>query len=129
ALIRSRRVNVRAGVGVHAQTLISDSAAGRLDDKRVLSGTLSLAGDSLDDFGGGGATDWQIEWTLGNLDLSRVPASEAVDAAGLQTQGGFQRVKVGVARRQMLPGRFSLTVDISGQWSGKNLDPSHEFEL
>lgn len=129
AFIRSRRVNLRAGVGVHVQTLIGDSAAGLLDDKRVLSGTLSLTGDRRDDFGGAGVTEWQIEWTLGNLDLSRVPASEALDAAELQTQGNFQRVKAAVARRQELPGRFSLKVDTSGQWAGKNLDPSLEFEL
>lgn len=129
SLVRSRDFNLNIDAEFDHAALIDDSFAGRIDDKRVDSGTLTLFGDKRDTFGGGGLTSWNLSWTPGYLDLSRVPGSEAADAAGLGTQGSFHRIDASLARLQALPGNFSLFTRLTGQWANKNLDSSQEFSL
>ncbi|TGS08496.1 ShlB/FhaC/HecB family hemolysin secretion/activation protein, partial [Mesorhizobium sp. M4B.F.Ca.ET.190.01.1.1] len=101
-----------------------DSLAGHLQDKRSLSGTLTLSGDMRDVVFGGGLTSWSLGWTYGDLDLSREPSALAADQAGLQTQGNFHRLNVSLARLQDLPRDFSLFGRVYGQWADRNLDSS-----
>lgn len=128
-VIRSRGLNLRLSTGLNWKALIDDASAGRLQDKRALSGNFALAGDFRDALGGGALTNWSLDWTWGNLDLSRVPAALAVDAAGLKTQGNYQRLSAGLARLQALPGNFAFITHIYGQWASKNLDSSEDFAL
>lgn len=128
-LVRSRRLNLQLSAGIHWKALVDDAITGRLQDKRVQSGNVALAGDLRDTLGGGGLTSWSLDWTWGNLDLSRVQAALAADAAGLKTQGNYQRLSAGLGRLQALPGTFSLFTHIYGQWASKNLDSSEDFAL
>ena len=126
-LIRSRRLNLRLSAGLHWKSLIDDAIAGRLQDKRVRSGNVALAGELRDALGGGALTSGSLEWTWGDLDLSRVPAALAADAAGLKTQGHYQRLSAGLARLQTLPGDFALFTHVYVQWASKSLDSSEDF--
>lgn len=128
-LIRSRGLSLWLSAGLHWKALIDDAIAGRLQDKRVRSGNVALAGELRDTLGGGGLTNWSLGWTWGNLDLARVPAALAADAAGLRTQGNYQLLSAGLGRLQALPGDFSLFTHIYGQWTNKNLDSSEDFAL
>ena len=128
-LIRSRGLNLRLSTELHQKSLTDDTAVGRLQDKRVRSGNVVLAGELRDKLGGGGLTSGSLDWTWGDLDLSRVPAALAADAAGLKTQGRYQRVSASLARLQTLPGNFSLFTHVYGQWASKNLDSSEDFAL
>lgn len=128
-LLRSRDVNLYLGGGVNWQALTDDSIAGRINDKRVIAGTLSLSGDARHALFRPGVTSWNLAWTLGDLDLSRLSAARAADAAGLRTQGTFHRLNAHVARLQDLPSDFSLFARLSGQWASKNLDSSQDFAL
>ena len=128
-LSRSRRLNLQLSAGIHWKALVDDAIAGRLQDKRVQSGNIALAGELRDALGGGALTSWSLDWTWGNLDLSRVPAALAADAAGLKTQGNYQRLSAGLGRLQALRGDFSIFTHIYGQWASKNLDSSEEFAL
>lgn len=128
-LVRSRALNLRLSAGLNWKALTDDSLLGRLQDKRTLAGTLSLRGDARDALGGGGLTSWSIDWTWGDLDLSRVPSALAADRAGLRTDGGFHRVNASVVRLQKLPGAFSLLARAYGQWASRNLDSSEELTL
>lgn len=129
SLVRSRDVNVRLTAGLDWKALIDDSLVGRLQDKRVISGTLGIGGDLRDDLLGGGLTNWSLGWTFGDLDLSRVPGALAADTASLRTQGVFHTLNGQVARLQALPGDFSLFGRVTGQWASKNLDSSQDFSL
>jgi hemolysin activation/secretion protein len=129
SLVRSRELNLRLAGAANWKGLVDESIAGRLSDKRIVSGTLSALGDLRDDVLGGGFTTWSLAWTSGDLDLSRVPAALAADAAGLNTQGTFHRVNASVARLQKLPGDFSLFARLYGQWASRNLDSSEDFAL
>ena len=127
--VRSRRSNLRLTGSFNGKVLTDDSAVGRLSDKRIWSGTLGFSGDVGDDFLGGGVTQLSGGWTLGDLDLSRIPAAEVGDALGLRTQGTFHRLNADMARFQRLTDTLSLIVRGSGQWASKNLDSAESFSL
>lgn len=129
SLIRSRKLNVELSGGLNWKALVDESIAGRLQDKRSLSGTFGINGDMRDDLAGGGLTSWSLAWTWGDLDLSRVESALAVDEASLRTQGQFHRLNTQVARLQKLPGDLSLFGRLYGQWASKNLDSSEDFAL
>lgn len=128
-LLRARGRSLQLSANVRWKALVDDTSAGRLQDKRVQAVILALAGESQDDLGGGALTNWHVAWTLGDLDLSRLPSALAADAAGLQSQGGYRRVNAGLSRLQALPGPFALFAQVSSQWADKNLDSSEEFAL
>lgn len=128
-LIRSRRLNLRLSTELNLKALVDTSIAGRLQDKRVRSGNVTLIGDLQDEGEQGALTKWSLGWIWGDLDLSRAPSAQAVDAASLQTQGNYQRLNAGLARLQPLAKNFSLSTHIYGQWANKNLDSSEDFAL
>jgi hemolysin activation/secretion protein len=127
--IRSRTRNLRFSASLNGKALTDDSIAGRLADKRIVSGTLGFTGDVTDKILGGGVTQISASWTYGDLDLSRVSAAVFADALGLKTQGSFHHLNTDLLRLQHLPGAFSLLTRMSGQWASKNLDSSESFSL
>jgi hemolysin activation/secretion protein len=129
AVHRAREANLRLSGRLNWKSLVDESIAGRLQDKRAHSGTLGISGDRRDGFSGGAFTGWSLTWTYGDLDLSRVPSALAVDDAGLQTQGKFHRLNASLQRLQNLPGNFSLLARAYGQWANENLDSSEDFAL
>lgn len=128
-LLRARALNLRFTAGLSWKALADDSLLGRLQDKRILAGTLGLHGDARDTLGGGGLTSWSIDWSYGKLDLSRVPAALAADRAGLRADGSFHHVDINLVRLQKLPGNFSMLARAYGQWASRNLDSSEEIAL
>lgn len=128
-LVRSRDLNLQLGGALNWKALVDDSIVGRLQDKRSVSGTLSLNGDARDIFAVSGITSWSLGWTYGDLDLSRESSALAADRAGLQTQGQFHRLNATIARLQTLPDNFALFGRLYGQWASRNLDSSEDFAL
>lgn len=126
---RSRDFNLRLSAALNGKALTDDSTAGRLADKRVVSGTVSVTSDVHDEFLEGATTQLSASWTMGDLDLSRVPVAALVDTLGLKTQGTFHRLNADLLRLQRLSGAFSLLTRVSGQWASKNLDSSESFSL
>lgn len=125
-LVRDRVTDVSVGGAITGKALRNGSAAGELDDKRLLTGTMSLSGVHRDF---DGATSWGMDATYGVLDLSRVESSAAADAAGLKTEGGFARLNARLERQQSLADRWTLLARVSGQWASKNLESSEEIAL
>lgn len=126
---RSRDFNLRFTAGLGGKALTDDASAGRLADKRVISGSLGLVSDFTDKLLGGGITQVSGSWTYGDLDLSRVPSSAFADTLGRRTAGSFHRLNGELLRLQSLPGPLSLMVRAAGQWASKNLDSSESFSL
>lgn len=127
--IRSRDFNLRFSAALNGKALTDDSTAGRLSDKRIVSGTLGFASDASDGLLGGGATQVSGSWTVGDLDLSRIGSAEFIDSLGLRTEGTFHRLNADALRLQRLGSGFSLLARVSGQWASKNLDSSESFSL
>ena len=128
-LIRSRRRNLRLSTMFNWKVLVDDSIAGRLQNKRVWSNNFSLVGDLRDESEQSSLTNWSLDWTWGDLDLSRVPSAQAADAATLKTQGNYHRVSSNLSRVQSLSRNLSLFTHLYGQWANKNLDSSEDFAL
>lgn len=128
-LIRSRDLNVRLSGGIAWKALTDESLALQLNDKRVSSVSLAVSIDTRDELWGGGLTSSSVSWAYGDVDLSRIPAALAADAAALRTQGQFHRVNASIARIQYIARRFSLFGRAYGQWTDGNLDSSEDFAL
>jgi len=127
--IRTRALSLYGSVDYHRKSLTDDSKAGTLRDKRIDAFSFGLSGDSLDHWQGGGFNNFGLSATHGNLDLSRVAADRAADAATLRTQGSYTKLNLNASRLQRLPGHFTLLGRISAQLADGNLDSSEEFIL
>ncbi len=127
--LRSRNQNLYGALGITRKTLLDDSTAGALRDKRIDVFTGLLSGDLLDTHGGGGLVTWSLGLTSGTLDLSNQANDSAADAATYNTQGRYAKLSYGASRLQKLPGAFSLWASLSGQVAQKNLDSSEKFIL
>lgn len=69
----------------------------------------------------------------GQLDLSRIAADNAADAAGLRSAGRFTSLQYAGSREQLLPvvgsRQWSGYARLRGQASNKNLDPAEQLSL
>nr|VFJ49298.1 MAG: Hemolysin activation/secretion protein [Candidatus Kentron sp. DK] len=126
-VIRSRAVNLAAGLDLGRKNIQDDSDAGILRDKRVKYLALGLDGSTLDGWGGGGINSARVALTAGDLDLSHAPADETADQGSLRTQGTYRVLRGNISRLQRLPENFSVLGRVSAQWGSKNLDSSEEF--
>ena len=127
--LRSRADNIYGSLAFNRKALLDDSSAGPLHDKRVNATNAAVSGDHLDTKAGGGLTSWNLAWTEGRVDLSRLPDDADADAATYATQGRYTKFNYGIARLQKLPGPFALFLNFAGQEAGKNLDSSEKFLL
>ncbi len=127
--IRTRALSLHGSANYQHKALTDDSDAGTLRDKRIDVFSVGLSGDSLDRWQGGGLNSFGANITHGDLDLSRVAADKAADAATLRTQGRFTKLNLNASRLQRLPGNFTLLGRIEAQLAEGNLDSSEEFIL
>jgi hemolysin activation/secretion protein len=108
-------------------------------ENRALGSILSryqsrLLGAQIDgqhiDRDGRGQSQWAIQLSRGELDLSDSPAFyQLADATGAQTAGYFSKARVSASRRHWVNPRNSLTLRAQAQWADKNLDGSEKFYL
>lgn len=91
---------------------------------------LQLDGQHSDFIGAGGQSQWAIEVSRGELDLSDSPIDHRQqDAASAKTAGYFSKAKASASRRQWLNPTNSILASAQGQWADKNLDGSEKFFL
>lgn len=128
-VIRSRRTNVSLFGGYDHKRLKDDiGLVSQSSRKTVDAGTIGLRGDTLDGFGGGGATAWSVAWTTGNLDI-KSPLERAADAGTADSQGRFGKFQYSLARLQSIAGPLSLYGAVRGQIATDNLDSTEKMEL
>ena len=97
-------------------------------DKRVQLANFGLAGSHQDAVGGAGVTAFDLSFVTGKLSMDAV--SLAADAASAQSNGSFTRLAYSVSRLQRLSDTNTLlSVVVSGQQAGKNLNSSEKFIL
>jgi len=130
-VVRSRLANVKIQTDVDHKSLddFVDSALVR-SNKRLDVFMLGLSGDLTDELGGGGLNVWSVTYTSGHLGMDS--ASRALDAAGHDTGGRYDKLSFAASRLQRLgiaDDRWSLMLQISGQSARKNLDSSEKFAV
>lgn len=93
--------------------------------KSVNSLAINLSGDNRDRVLGSGITYGTLGMTLGKLILDN--ALRTTDQQSADSEGGFVKYNLNVARLQVLPAGFLFFQEFAFQLSSKNLDSSEGF--
>lgn len=119
ALRRSRNNNLGFQLGYDHKRM-EDNFAGINTGKSSNAVSLTLAGDSVDDWGGGGANSYNLGWRQGNI---------SGQSNGNSLSGNWQKTSYSLNRQQQINSRLSLQLLLSGQFANTNLDSSEKFSL
>ena len=93
-------------------------------------GSVAIDGSVIDSFGGGGQTRYQVEHTLGYLDIKSAAIFDGdFDARGYRTAGNFQKTTLQLNRLQQLNPAFQAAFNFNGQLAYQNLSSSEQFFL
>jgi len=120
ALKRSRDSNLRVKLGYDHKEM-NDHFNSSNAYRQSNAVNLTLAGDSVDAWGGGGVTGYAVDWHRGDL------SGQSLSGAALS--GNWQKMDYNVNRQQRLNERLSLQLLLSGQFANTNLDSSEKFSL
>lgn len=96
-------------------------------DKHVQLANFGLAGNHQDALGGAGFTAFDLSLVSGRLNMDAV--SLAADELTARSNGAFTRLAYNFNRLQRLTDSNTLSVALSGQQAGKNLNSSEKFSL
>jgi hemolysin activation/secretion protein len=127
--LRSRTVNVYSSLGYTNKRLRDNSDFGVLRNKFNQMATLGVNGDVLDQWAGGGLSNWALGVTAGDIDLSDVKQDEAIDAATYRTQGAFGKFNYNLSRIQKIRENVTFYSAFSGQQAANNLDSAEKIYL
>ena len=128
-LIRGRNLNLYAQIQYDHLKLNDDIGAGDIETRRHLDNvTASLTGDLHDGFLAGAVNTWAASGTFGHVGFDNTQA-EAADAQAADTQGRFWKWNLSLARLQWLDANDALYLELGGQWTHGNLDPSQQLVL
>ena len=95
--------------------------------KRVKLISLGLSGNRRDNLGGSGLNSFEVTIASGRLSMD--DASRTIDLASAKSNGRFTKLNYNIKRVQQLPLANSLSVELSGQRAGKNLNSSEKLYL
>lgn len=127
-LRRGREVNLQLLLGVERKQF-DNRASGSLTSRyRSTVGQVGLSGSVLDGWGGSGSSAGALILSQGRLDLSGSP-NQAADSAGARAAGGFTKLRYTLTRQQALGGDWLASLNVAGQWAGRNLDSSEKMYL
>ncbi|GAA0479068.1 POTRA domain-containing protein [Parasphingorhabdus litoris] len=128
-IIRSRSNNLGASIEFEHLSLEDEELGVKFSERKLDLVTAVLAGNNLDQFGGGGSTNYSFGATAGSVDLDGVPTAALIDTLTARTQGDFLRFNASVSRLQRLAGNWSALVSLSAQKATGNLDSSQQISL
>lgn len=126
-IIRSSDRNIWLRMGYRSDRFEDRFNGSTIGDKRIHSSQLSMYGDVIDNWYGGGRSDWSLQWVHGNLNLSRLPQQEQNDRNAFDTAGTFNKLEYALSRHQYLTTDLSVHVGLNGQLASNNLDSSQKF--
>lgn len=125
--LRSRSANLYGQIEYdHLQLRDHYDVSGIQIDRHLDNWTASLAGDLRDALWAGAITTWNLAWTAGHLGFDN-EAARLVDAATVNSAGGFSRGNANLVHLHALTPKDSLYLAFSGQWASTNLDSSQKM--
>lgn len=128
-LLRSRSTNLWAQANVDLRTFKDAvESTATTTDKRAKVFVAGLNGDQRDDFGGGGITNFGVNWTHGTLYIDSATAM-AADAATARTAGSYDKLSINGTRVQTLTNATTLYATLTAQFAQRNLDISEKIQL
>ncbi len=127
-LVRSQASNLTTTLSWESKKLKDETDTPvSLVEKDVQLASLGLAGNHQDSMGGAGVTSFDLTLASGKLGMDA--ATLATDSTTAQSEGNFSRLNYNLARLQRLSDSNILSLAISGQQAGKNLNSSEKFIL
>lgn len=129
-LVRSKSRNLYVSLAWDHKRFINYSTGVLKSDYSSRLQTLSLYGNSFDEWGGGGANTASLNFVSGHLNLDGSPNASEIDTTTM-TAGHFRKIRYAINRQQVLGSEWSFHGGLSGQHvlSSKNLDSSEKFFL
>lgn len=128
-LIRSRLQNLYLNGGYEYKRLDDQQFDDSIRDRTYHNLSLSVDGDTLDTWQGGGISNYSLGLRAGNLDRKGNAADYAQDQSGPQTHGNFSSLQLSGSRLQRVTGEVSFLARVSGQYAFNNLDSSEQFSV
>jgi hemolysin activation/secretion protein len=130
-IYRSSAESLLTNLNYDKKYLYNTSAGSVTSDKELDNYNLGFTYQKIDQLFGGGYTQANINFTRGDLDLSKVPSSLSGDqtTTGYKTNGSFNKQNIQLSRIQQLPEKFTLNFVADAQFSSKNLDTSEKMSL
>lgn len=126
--IRSQTANLSGTLTLEDKQLddLTDAPV-TASDKHIRLASFGLAGNYQDALGGAGITSFDLSLVAGRLGMDA--GSLAVDQLTARSNGNYTRLAYNINRLQRLTELNSLSVSLSGQQAGKNLNSSEKFSL
>ena len=130
-IYRSSAESLLTNFNYDKKYLYNTSTGSVTSDKELDNYTLGFTYQKIDQFFSGGYTQANINFTRGDLDLSKVPSSLSGDQgnSGYKTNGTFNKQNIQLSRIQQLPEKFTLNFVADAQFASKNLDTSEKMSL
>jgi hemolysin activation/secretion protein len=130
-IYRSSAESLLTNFNYDKKYLYNATASVAQSDKELNNYTLGFTYQKLDQFFGGGYTQANINFTRGDLDLSKVADNLSTDQGlgGYKTNGSFNKQNIQLSRIQQLPEKFTLNFVADAQFASKNLDTSEKMSL
>ena len=115
--------------GISNNTYLNKTNAGISSEKSNFKGSLDLNFNLIDQIFGGGANNFTISMTKGEIDLGDTPSNLASDQSSANTNGEFEKFTINFSRLQSLSSNHALFFSTNGQYGGTNLDPGEQLSL
>lgn len=128
AITRGREANLFLAAALDRKTFDNSSANITTTRYESTTATLGLNGNLSDAWMGGGSSTASFSYTQGNLNLAGSP-NQVSDATTTQSAGNFGKLRYALGRQQTIHDKVFLSLNLTGQTAGKNLDSSEKFFL
>lgn len=125
-LARSRVFNVNFTAGYDGKGFHNTAAGTVVSDYALRAASLGLNANVYDGFLGGGVTNAQLVWTIGDLDLAGSPNQAGV-AATTRAEGRYRKLRLVLARTHNLAEGLVLAASVNGQFASRNLDSAEKL--
>ena len=123
------KLNTSINFGISNNTYLNKTNAGISSEKSNFKGSLDLNFNLIDQIFGGGANNFTISMTKGEIDLGDTPSNLASDQSSANTNGEFEKFTINFSRLQSLSSNHALFFSTNGQYGGTNLDPGEQLSL
>lgn len=90
--------------------------------------SLILSGTHNDSFLAGAINNASVDFGMGRVNMTG-SLNKQDDLEADNTQGHYKRTRLNLSRSQFLTDSLVLSLEGSGQWANRNLDPSEKFYL
>jgi len=128
-IIRGVKNNLRVSASLAKRDYSNEQLGANVSEKEINVLDVSLNGDFVDSYWGGGINFYGTSVVVGDLDLSANETNRLLDSLGAQTEGDYIKLSWNVGRLQRWKEKTKLWFLLKGQISNKSLDSSETMSL